>query len=365
MSSNAASTSGNSRGPSSVKKDSNRPEGSAFTQQELPACKPVLTPGWVIAIYMLVGVIFIPIGVITLLASNTVVEIVDEYETVCIPDNYTDNGQRTQFIQDITTNKSCTRTLTVSEYMEGPIYVYYELDNYYQNHRRYVKSVSVNQLLYGNSTSSSYTEDCSPEQYLGGLSIIPCGLIAWSLFNDTYNFTVDGQKLTVNKTGISWKSDREHKYGSIYPENYPNNLPRDQNGSLIGGASLDPSKTLNQDEDLIVWMRTAALPTFRKLYGRIEQNLDANTQITVGINNNYNTYSFGGKKKLVLSTTNWLGGKNDFLGIAYITIGSICIFLALVFFLAHLKNPRQFGDTDYLSWNKALRSAEVQDSSQF
>ncbi|CAI8606965.1 unnamed protein product [Vicia faba] len=33
-------------------------------------------------------------------------------------------------------------------------------------------------------------------------------------------------------------------------------------------------KQLNKHEDLIVWMRTAALPTFWKLYGRIEVDLE-------------------------------------------------------------------------------------------
>ena len=87
-------------------------------------------------------------------------------------------------------------------------------------------------------------------------------------------------------------------------------------------------------------MRTAALPTFRKLYGRIEEDLPANEQITVVIQNNYNTYSFGGKKKLVLSTTSWIGGKNDFLGIAYITIGGLCLFLAVSFILLYVIKPR-------------------------
>lgn len=87
-------------------------------------------------------------------------------------------------------------------------------------------------------------------------------------------------------------------------------------------------------------MRTAALPTFRKLYGRIESDIQANDSVTVIIENNYNTYSFGGKKKLVLSTTTWIGGKNDFLGIAYITVGGLCLFLATSFILVYVVMPR-------------------------
>ncbi|KAL3522761.1 hypothetical protein ACH5RR_015595, partial [Cinchona calisaya] len=96
---------------------------------------------------------------------------------------------------------------------------------------------------------------------------------------------------------------------------------------------------LSDQEDLIVWMRTAALPSFRKLCGKIEEDLDANHVISVYVSNNYNTYSFGGRKKLVLSTASWLGGENNFLGMAYIVFGSCFISLAFVFVLLHVKNP--------------------------
>ncbi|MBA0724295.1 hypothetical protein Golax_020994, partial [Gossypium laxum] len=164
--------------------------------------------------------------------------------------------------------------------------------------------------------------------------IIPCGLIAWSLFNDTFTFIRNRAELKVNRKNIAWKSDREHKFGkNVYPFNF-------QNGTLIGGGKLNPRIPLSDQEDLIVWMRTSALPSFRKLYGRIEKDLDVDDVVVVHLMNNYNTYSFGGKKKLVLSTTSWLGGKNDFLGLAYVFIGSSSVTIAVVFTLLHLLSPR-------------------------
>ena len=54
--------------------------------------------------------------------------------------------------------------------------------------RRYVKSRSDSQLR-GTGDNLSSTSDCDPEQVLQPDSsklIMPCGLIAWSYFNDTY-----------------------------------------------------------------------------------------------------------------------------------------------------------------------------------
>lgn len=341
---------GASDSSSAAKKNSKKPKYSRFTQQELPACKPILTPGWVMTTFIFVGVIFIPIGFASLFASERVVEIVDRYDEDCVPRNYSYN--KLAYIQSSATNKTCTKRLIVPKQMKSPIYIYYQLDNFYQNHRRYVKSRSDKQLR--SRASEDVTSDCKPEAVTASNSpIVPCGLIAWSLFNDTYGFSVKNKVLEVSKRNIAWKSDQEHKFGSdVYPKNF-------QSGSLIGGAKLNASIPLSEQEDLIVWMRTAALPTFRKLYGKIETDLEVNDEITVVIQNNYNTYSFGGKKRLVLSTTSWIGGKNDFLGVAYLTVGGLCLFMAISFILLYVIKPRPLGDPSYLSWNRGSMTENI------
>ncbi|CAK8535825.1 unnamed protein product [Lathyrus sativus] len=330
--------------PPSSKKTSKKPKYSKFSQQELPAWKPILTPGWVIAAFTVIGIIFIPVGLASLFASERVEEAVFRYDDTCLPSS--DAGNPVAYIKNNAANKSCTHKWIVEHKMYAPIFIYYQLDNYYQNHRRYVKSRNDKQLW--NKDAGGETANCFPEaKTKENEPIVPCGLIAWSLFNDTYKFSMKNKDLTVNKKNIAWKSDKGSKFGhDVYPKNFQGG------GDLIGGAKLDESIPLSDQEDLIVWMRTAALPTFRKLYGKIESDLEANDEIDILIENNYNTYEFGGKKKLVLSTTSWIGGKNPFIGMAYLFVGGISLLCAIGFILMYVIKPRPLGDPSYLSWNR-------------
>lgn len=296
---------------------SERPPDSDFQQQNLKAWQPLLTPGWVYGTFFIIGCIFIPIGLVIKVESDTVVQ------TKSV--KYTSDGYV---------------SIEIPEDMEPPIYFYYELDNFYQNHRRYVKSRSDEQLM---GRANPKTDSCNPlETDTDSDKVLyPCGLIAMSYFNDEFTDPhikgrADDSNATITWTeeGISWPSD-EKKF----------QLPE-------GGDYPDTVKTYPDvtDEPFKVWMRTAALPKFKKLrYIIKDTTLNKGEVFKVKIKSNFNVTA-DGKKFVLLSTTSWLGGKNDFLGFAYIGVGSFCIFLALCFFLKHCISPRHLGDMRYLNF---------------
>eukprot|EP01113_Clastostelium_recurvatum_P009626 TRINITY_DN1465_c0_g1_i2.p1 TRINITY_DN1465_c0_g1~~TRINITY_DN1465_c0_g1_i2.p1 ORF type:complete len:315 (+),score=65.26 TRINITY_DN1465_c0_g1_i2:173-1117(+) len=301
---------------------SRRPANTAFKQQRLKAWQPILTPKPVIIAFLAIGIIFVPIGAVMVWSSNSVEEYTQRYDNTCPVGN------------------TCDITFDITNDMKGPVYMYYRMDNYYQNHRRYVKSRNDDQLRGVVVNTWSSITDCDPIKSKGNSELapdffLPCGLIARSWFNDTFVMKDSSNNfLALRKNGIAWKSDKEKKF-----RNPPANAP---------GIRVISDF---EDEDFIVWMRTAGLPDFKKLYRIIDNGLPAGTY-TVTVQSNYPVASFSGKKYVVLSTTSWIGGRNSFLGYAYIVVGAVCLVQGLIFALKHRISPRKLGDTKYLEWNK-------------
>ena len=80
----------------------------------------------------------------------------------------------------------CVLQFDVPAELQTPVMLYYKLTNFYQNHRRYVKSLDGNQLRGDSVSASSLSKgDCKPLGTIGDKIVYPCGLIANSLFNGT------------------------------------------------------------------------------------------------------------------------------------------------------------------------------------
>ena len=75
----------------------------------------------------------------------------------------------------------CNIRFEIPQDMGPTVNVYYQMSNFYQNHRRYVNSWDVGSLR-GDGISESHS-DCDPLNTNGSISYYPCGLIANSNFN--------------------------------------------------------------------------------------------------------------------------------------------------------------------------------------
>lgn len=90
----------------------------------------------------------------------------------------------------VSQRRQCLLQFDVPYDLSATVLLYYKLTNFFQNHRRYVKSIDLNQLK-GQfvSVSSLNSGDCKPITSMNGKAVYPCGLIANSLFNGMYSST--------------------------------------------------------------------------------------------------------------------------------------------------------------------------------
>lgn len=278
---------------------------SKFKQQKLFGWRPVPTISCVTIIYLSFALFFIIFGIIILVFTAQITEVKYRYDDKC----------------NNTYNYNCTLTFSIKKKMTKPIMIYYQLEEFSQNHKVYMGSKSDKQLR-GEEVSkedlekSGVCENMLLNKDIGnGLEdeevAIPCGLMAKSYFRDKFFFTYRGKALNPRVENIAYKSDKQ-KYEKIeyLPEKHWINMT---------------------DEHFMIWMRPAPFPNPRKLWGIIEdQDIEKDSTISVRIQNNkYLRY----KKYIILSTRNVFGGKSMFLGIAYIVFGVLCLIAAITFII--------------------------------
>lgn len=387
-----------------------------FISSRLKAWQPILAPRHVVPCYLASGVVCISIGIVLLLTSHSVEEHVVDYT-------------------DLPTDRHGVGTfdIKIDKDMEPPIWVYYQLDGFHQNHRRYEKSRRSSQFSEGDvpnpKTSTQDLPECKPWIATGSRINYPCGVIAQSVFNDTYVLTVrspeetgHGRRLAIDSRAetIAWKADtQDGKFSNKNPEaltldNVDNQVLLNmwilerfppvvceqdvisaerpfipvyvakKNVTLAGNNSVRQVEVTDcrgfssgqphcnfvrdgrpfdcvgnfhkvqvkdwgiENGHFIVWMRVAGLPSFMKLWGRIDTAVKAGSTITVHYVSNFPVKPNHGRKALVLSTASFLGGRNDFLGWGYLTVGGCCLVFGLAFLWRNIAKPRPLGDMSIL-----------------
>jgi len=115
----------------------------------------------------------------------------------------------------------CWFRFRLRDHFDKDVFLYYSLYNFYQNHRRYAQSVDWKQWKGQLSASS----DCDPIRFKqvsvegtnGSIQqqqrpIVPCGVIANSFFNDTFDFWfkrpgVPAISVPLTRTFLTWSND--------------------------------------------------------------------------------------------------------------------------------------------------------------
>ncbi len=127
--------------------------------------------------------------------------------------------------------KACRIEFTPTVDLKNPK-IYYQLENFYANHRNFVKSRSYKQLRGNLLSASDIGTSCDPvlrvgdlgdkttKVSLGGTTLrsddvaYPCGLIAKYFFNDTFALVDEVGKVPVpiDETNIAHSVDRDYKF---------------------------------------------------------------------------------------------------------------------------------------------------------
>jgi hypothetical protein len=171
----------------------------------------------------------------------------------------------------------------------------------------------------------SENDSADPENWY-----LPCGIFALSVFSDNIIWPEPG---VFSTDGIVYPSERE-------------DLFKDLSSKYEGGIRWLDDLFVNgtTDDHFIVWMRTAFLGTVTKTFARCETCTIEKGEYTVLVEDTYPVEKFGGEKRVTLRQVPPLGRQNPFLGVSYLTIGSICLGVGAILTALDLAAPRRLGE---------------------
>jgi hypothetical protein len=182
------------------------------------------------------------------------------------------------------------------------------------------------------------------------------------MYVDVIEYITDEDGIEMDTDGVAWSYDIAQKYkqvdgyvdalvtntslscsevlGSAYSDcnvyvdgddTYYYKYPDDDSVQYLYETYdiISPLKGVT-DERFMNWMRMAGLPSFRKLYGKIDNDISAGDSWSFNLTLNYEVRSFGASKYLVLSDLSNIGAPNYSLGNVYFAAGSLSFLFSII-----------------------------------
>ncbi|OTF76481.1 hypothetical protein BLA29_008960, partial [Euroglyphus maynei] len=253
-----------------------------------------MTVGSWLPIFKTLSIIYLIMGLICFYLNLSVIEYKFEY-TDCLRDlePQQQNIPKILHCKDvIDKNPGSICRCQILVYMNPipkNVYIYYGMEFYYQNYMPYVNSIDSLQLC----GQQLISDDCSSKNNVT-LPIVPCGMTANSMFNDTFELKKrilardqHGKikrylyPISIIRKNISWRY-MERYQNPIVPANEsleyafrgttkPKNWPKP-----IYELDLDdPTNNGFQNEAFINWMQISPFSSFRKAYGYIDHRVNS------------------------------------------------------------------------------------------
>lgn len=274
-----------------------RTTASAFLLQTLPSRRLEITNRLFIVVFSTLSLVFAAFGVFLLFSREGGTEFSKDYTDECEIGN------------------QCTVRINISANLNHPIAVMYEISGLYQNHFKSMTSRSDRQLL-GEYVRFDEMEACRPYRSVNddpspNKWILPCGLEAHMMFNDTFEIL-----------GLR----------PLDAPDYPGTgvVIRDLNTMYQAGIKWLESKEEYTSEQLNLrlshWMDTAAFSKFRRIWGKTaEKGMLKQQIIELSIMSNWDARVFGGRKAVVIAGERSFSESARLLGVLYLVLSSLML----------------------------------------
>ncbi|ODN00473.1 putative ALA-interacting subunit 4 [Orchesella cincta] len=365
-----------------------------FSQQKLDGWEPIVTPKTIWKQLCVLGILITAMGVCMLVfdilhTSEIIIPYSSSTECEMVRKDIFQLNLRAADCKEKCTHVSdriCSTEFTVPFDMHTPVYIYYEITNFHQNHRLYTKSKDDHQLfgrLYDFQDQPVIPYGCSPAELIDrtGKVYYPCGAIAGSMFSDVFTLeNKTGSKIPIDETHISFTDFKKLKYAQPLGLDDPMDYVNYKNGEFIKQFTWPKHWSEERWKEwfesggvknpaFVNWMQPYHSSTIRKLYGSISGTVEGCQKDRVLCRGSYKfaiKYRFDvdstkpkSKKNIILATTSFFGTRNIPRAIAIISFGLIILICSVLFFV---KQSFLTGKLSNCLVSKRLKQNRVQDT---